>query len=51
MINNKKRKNYFISYGDKNKFSKILKKYKNNNIANDTLKNIKHFIPDSINLY
>ena len=48
MINNKKRKNYFISYGDKNKFSKILKKYKNNNIANDTLKNIKHFIPDSI---
>jgi hypothetical protein len=46
--NSKKKKNYFISFGDKKKLSKILKKYTNNNTANDTLKNIKHFIPDSI---
>ena len=47
-INNKKKKYYYIPYGDKKKLSKIFKKYINNNIANDTLTNIKHFIPNSI---
>ena len=45
---NKKKKYYYVSYGDKKKLSKILKKYTNNTISNDTLKNIKHSIPDSI---
>ena len=48
-INTKKKKKcYFVRYGDKKKLSKILKKYTTNTINNDTLANIRHYIPNSI---
>ena len=46
--NNKKRKCYYVAFGDKKKLNKILKKYTNNAINNGTLSRIKHFIPNSI---
>ena len=46
--NNKRKKCYYVAYGDKKKLSKILKKYTNNALNNETLSNIKHYIPNSI---
>ena len=44
---NKRKKCYYVAYGDKKKFKKILKKLENNGINNKT-SNIKHYIPNSI---
>ena len=45
---NKKKKHYFVSYGDKKKLCKIFKKYTNNTINNDKLSYLRHYIPKSI---
>ena len=45
---NKKKKCYYVAYGDKKKFRKILKKYTNNSKNNYKVSNIKHYIPNSI---
>ena len=47
-INNKKKKCYCVAYGNKKKLSKILKKYTNSTINNETLSKISHYIPNSI---
>ena len=44
----KKKKCYYVAYGDKKKLNKILKKYTHNTINNDMLTEIKHYIPNSI---
>ena len=45
---NKKNKCYYVMYGDKKRFRKILKKYTKNSMNNSSLNNIKNYIPDSI---
>ena len=46
--NSKKKKSYYVAYGDKKKLSKILKKYTNNALNHKALSNIKQYIPNSI---
>ena len=49
-VNNNKKKNncYYVIYGDKRRFRKILKKYTKNNQKNNALNNIKNYLPNSI---
>ena len=49
-INNEKqnKKCYYVKFGDKRRFRKILKKFNKNNINNSTLNSIKNYIPNNI---
>ena len=48
-INRKKNnKCYYVMFGDKKRFRKILKKYTKSNINNSSLKTSKNFLPNSI---
>ena len=48
-VNNKKKNNcYYVMYGDKKRFRKVLKKYTKSNINNNSINNIKNYLPNSI---
>ena len=44
----KNKKCYFVKFGDKKRFKKMLKKYTKNNMNDNTTNNIKNYIPNSI---
>ena len=48
-INNKGNKRcYYVKYGDKKRFRKVLKKYTKNSMNNSISNNVKNYIPNSI---
>ena len=49
-INNNKKKNncYYVKFDDRRRFRKKLKKYTKNSLKNESLKNVKNYLPNSI---